>query len=153
MGEYRFATHGVATVVEYPQSAKLIQHRGDLGTVVEQEAGTYGWFHIPLTTPNQMDGDEVELKSFWLDVNLNENAKMTRIDLRYGQECIYRLEDLSVMGLLFGQGISLPEPVKVSNGGGSYFGYGLTLCLRIEFLSGEPRGRVEFYSAAAHFET
>lgn len=46
-----------ATVLESQELAALVARRGDLGTVVEQEAGTSGWFHIPIPTPNCINGD------------------------------------------------------------------------------------------------
>jgi CubicO group peptidase (beta-lactamase class C family) len=43
-------THGIATILESPQLAQVVQHRSDIGTLVEQNANTSGWFHIPIPT-------------------------------------------------------------------------------------------------------
>jgi predicted NBD/HSP70 family sugar kinase len=51
---FDFWTNGIATILESPELAKLVQRRTDLGTVVEQDANTAAWFHIPITTPEMV---------------------------------------------------------------------------------------------------
>ena len=50
---FDFWTHGVTTILESPALARLVVHNGNIGTVVEQEANTSAWIHIPITTPTE----------------------------------------------------------------------------------------------------
>jgi hypothetical protein len=51
-------THGIATILESPQLAQVVEHRSDIGTAVEQDADTSAWFHIAIPTPPVLAGDQ-----------------------------------------------------------------------------------------------
>ena len=64
---FDFWTHGVTTILESPALARLVVHNGNIGTVVEQEANTSAWFHIPITTPTVLEDDtSIFLRRFGL---------------------------------------------------------------------------------------
>jgi hypothetical protein len=141
-----FWTHGVATILESPELARVVQHRGDIGTVVEQEGNTSGWFHIPIPTPTFLPvpvGDaRNHVLSFTLVGKVNDNAKVDIIHVRRGKD------------LIFGQSVSLVGKdlnEVVSTAIGASLRGGITLCVHVQFLTGTPRGRVEFYGAGAKF--
>jgi hypothetical protein len=141
-------THGVAAVLESPELAKLVMHRGDLGTVVEQEAGTSAWFHIPFATPTvQADDRTIYIREFRLFAKVNDNAKVDRIHLRKCTELIYS-KDVSYVGTTIDELFNCTDTLTNR---GEFIGAGITLCVHVQFLSGDPRGRVEFYGAGARF--
>lgn len=145
---YDYWTHGVATILESPQLAKLVMHRGDLGTVVEQDANTSGWFHIPIPTPSVLSGDTTtSFLYFALVANVNDNAKVDLIHVRRGKDLIFS-QNVSFVGAKINQVFDNPD---VSTSTGASSGAGITLCVHVQFLSGTPRGRVEFNGAGAAF--
>lgn len=143
---YDYWTHGVATILEYPERAKLVRHSG-YGTSVEQEAKTKGWFHIPIPTPSVLEGDTtIGIKTFALVAKVNENAKVDRLHLRRGKDLIFDKE-VSFIGTAINQAFS--DFLATTSTGST--GNAVTLCVHVEFLTGSPRGRVEFYGAGACF--
>ncbi len=144
---FDFWTHGIATVVQYPPLAKLLEHRSDLGTVVEQDGNTSGWFHIPIPTPSVLaDDTTTSFLLFALVAKVNDNAKVDLIHVRRGKDLIFQ-KSVSFVATTINQVFDNPD---VSTGGGSS-GAGITLSVHVQFLSGTPRGRVEFYGAGAAF--
>jgi hypothetical protein len=143
---FDFWTHGVATIPESPQLAQLLQHRTDLGTVVEQSANTQGWFHIPITTPTVMQDDTtIFLRRLGLRARVNENATVDRIHIRRGTDLIINL-DVNFTNTTIEATFDV---VDQAMGGGPQAGLAMSILVR--FLTGTPRGRVEFQGAGAHF--
>jgi Family of unknown function (DUF6623) len=140
--------HGVATVLQSPELAKLVQHRGDLGTVVEQDGNTSAWFHLPIPTPSVLEGDTTtNVRLFALVAKVNENARVSAIHIRRGKDLIFS-KSYSLIGTTINQVFDIPD---VSTSIGASSGAGIVICVKVEFLTGGPRGRVEFYGAGVMF--
>lgn len=143
---FDFWTHGVATILEFPELAKLIQYRTDVGTVVEQDANTEGWFHIPLTTPTVMEDDvSIFFRLFALKAKVNDNAKVDLIHVRRGTDLIFN-QSVAFVGKTIDQAFDIPDTI-MSNVPQA----GLALSIHVQFLTGTPRGRIEFQGAGAVF--
>jgi len=141
-------THGIATIIESPQLAQIVQHRSDIGTVVEQSGNTSAWFHIPIPTPSVLaDDPTTSFLFFALSATVNENAKVDLIHVRRGKDLIFS-KNVSFVGTTINQGFDTPD-VSTSVGGTS--GCGIALSVHVAFLTGTPRGRVEFHGAGAAF--
>jgi hypothetical protein len=141
-----FWTHGVATVVELPQLAKLRVHCG-IGTFVEQDAGTSGWFHIPIPTPSILDEGQTYFRYFALVASVNANATIDILHLRRGADLVFS-KSVAFTNTRVNQVFDNPD---VHTAAGASTGAGMTLCVHVTFLDGTPRGRVEFYGAGAAF--
>ena len=139
-------THGVATVVEFPQLAKVNVHNG-FGTTVEQDANTGGWFHIPFATPSMLQDAGTGIRFFALVARVNENAKVDALHLRRGADLIFSTA-VSFTNTSINQVFEMPD---VHTSIGASTGAGITLCIHVSFLTGTPRGRVEFFGAGAAF--
>jgi hypothetical protein len=170
MRGYNFWTHGVNTIVEFPERASRIVHTG-LGTYIEQAESRpnqeNNWFHVPLHKPSwipvqqwkqRADGsylseghcsvEKAQLVGARLKASLNENASIRQIHIRAGDELIHS-ESVDLRGPTVDHEINISNPVR---------GYlhtqsnGLVLCVRVVFLSGTPRGQVQFIGAAAYYK-
>ena len=145
-----FWTHGVATILESPELAKLVQHRGDVGTVVEQDAGTSGWFHIPIPTYSFLQDATTFLRQFYLAAKVNQNARVDKIHVRLGKAFIYG-QDVMWVDREISEVFGVPDKSLIM-ASGTLPGAGITLCVHVTFLTGtDVRGRVEFYGAGAAF--
>lgn len=143
---FDFWTHGVTTVLESPELARRMEHKGNIGTAVEQEANTSAWFHLPLTTPTVIEDDvAIYLRRFGLKATVNDNAKIDLLHLRSGTRLVWS-RDVSYVGRVIDETFDV-EP-DITTGGATA---GLVLCVHVQFLSGAPRGRVEFHGAGGHF--
>jgi hypothetical protein len=139
-------THGVATILEFPNLAKVRAHTG-MGTFVEQDAGTYGWFHIPIPTPSILDEGHTYFRYFCLVAKVNENATIDLLHLRRGADLVFS-KTVAFTNTTVNQVFDNPD---VSTAFGASSGAGMTLCVHVAFLDGMKRGRVEFYGAGAAF--
>jgi hypothetical protein len=143
---FDFWTHGIAAVLELPQLAQLLEHRTDRGTVVEQNANTDTWFHIPLTTPTVMEDDSsIYLRRLGLRAKVNENAQLDRIHVRRGTDLIVDLE-VNYIGATIEGTYDVPDQLMSA---GSQ--PGLAMSIHVKFLTGAPRGRIEIQAAGAHY--
>ena len=167
---YNFWTHGVNTIVEFPERASRIVHTG-LGTIVEQAESRpdqeNNWFHLPLPAPSwipiqqwheRSDGsyssdnhctvERAQLVGIRFRAFLNENATIRQFHVRAGDQLIQN-EPVELRGPTVDYDITLSNPV---------FGYlhtqfnGVVLCVRVVFLSGTPWGRVQFLGAGAYYQ-
>lgn len=170
MKGYNFWTHGVNTIVEFPDRASRIVHTG-LGTVVEQAESRpdqeNNWFHLPLQAPSwipvqhwteRSDGthasdghggvERAQLVGVRFRASLNENATIRQFHVRAGDQLIQN-EPVDLRGPTVDYDITISNPV---------FGYlhtqfnGVVLCVRVVFLSGTPRGQVQFLGAGAYYK-
>lgn len=143
---FDFWTHGISTVLQSPELAKLVLHRTDLGTVVEQDANTAAWFHIPITSPTVMEDDTtIYLRRLGLRAKVNENAKVDRIHIRRGTDLIVDL-DVNYTNTTIQDTYDVADPLTSGSSQA-----GLAMSILVQFLTGTPRGRVEFQGAGAHF--
>ena len=140
-------THGVATILEFPERATFVAHNG-FGTTVEQNANTSAWFHIPISTPSYLAGDSTTYLYFLtLAAKVNASAKVDLIHVRRGKDLLFE-EAVSFVDRNINHSINTPDP---STSMGASSGSGVTLCVRVQFLPGVTKGRVEFYGAGAAF--
>lgn len=143
---FDFWTHGVTTILESPELARRVEHKGNIGTAVEQEANTRAWFHIPITTPTALeDDDSIYLRRFGLKATVNENAMIDKLHLRSGTDLVWN-RAVSYVGRVLDETFDVAPDIHT---GGPKAG--LVLCVHVQFLTGEPRGRVEFHGAGGHF--
>lgn len=161
MGDYTYWTNGIATIIETPEQATLVRYRSDFGTIVEQPANTEGWFHIPLTTPSQVNNDGAfSLTNVYLTANLSPGATLDLIHIRYGTDLIFQKPvEHNNCGILFSSmfgvpSIHLPTSVDVDGPGltMNIYNNGLVMSIRIKF-TGLNGGRVEFKCADVRFTT
>jgi hypothetical protein len=143
---FDFWTNGIATILQSPELAQILERRTDLGTVVEQNANTQAWFHIPITTPTVMEDDTtIFLRRLGLRAKVNENANVVSIHIRRGTDLIVNL-NVNYTNTTIQDTYDVPD---VQMGG--FPQAGLAMSIFVKFLTGTPRGRVEFQGAGAHF--
>jgi hypothetical protein len=149
-----FWSSGVSTQIEFPDRVSFQRYFG-WGLEVEQPADSRtnqnNWFHIPLPCESRdwYPGAQV-VNSFILRMHVNENARVAELHLRDG---LRRLAALPVN--FVDQDVSREFPGPTSSPQWLAFGAdsaGLTLCIRVEFLTGSPRGRAKFFGAAVRLE-
>jgi hypothetical protein len=146
---YVYWTHGKEAILESPQLAQLVEHRNDIGTVVEQNANTDGWFHIPISTPSSLNNDTtIRLLYSKLEATVNENAKIDAIHVRRGMDILFS-KSVSLIGTTISELFDHPD-VRTRVGASS--GSGITLSVHVTFLPGTPRGRVEFHNVGGAME-
>jgi hypothetical protein len=143
---FDFWTNGIATILESPALAQLLERRTDLGTVVEQNANTQAWFHIPITTPTVMEDDTtIYLRRLGLRAKLNENALVDRIHIRRGTDLIIDL-GVNYIGTTIQDTYDITDQMM-----GHHPQAGLAMSIHVKFRTGTPRGRIEFQGVGAHF--
>lgn len=140
----RLWTHGVATVVEFPDRPSRIQHAG-WGTLVRQphDLGDNNWFHLAVPTLTRLKRDDsMKVDDVRILLDLNENAVLNLVHLRHGGDLLFehplRLSNTSV-----DEHWEIPDTDA---------NVGLCVSMRIKFLDGSPEGQVIFRGAAANFE-
>ena len=144
-----YYTNGIATILQSPERAKINVKATNVGTVVEQDANTDAWFHIPLTTHTQIadivNNQQVISRTFidclFLSAKVNENAKIDTIHIRDGTRLIVNRSVNYVDR-------NIEEALYMTNTEqGQQLYAGLAMSIHVRFLTGAPRGRVEFKSA------
>jgi len=142
MESYSHWVHGVATIVEHPTRAKSIYHWGG-GTVVEQEADTYNWFHLAIPTPTTEGSKAVFLEFVHVRGHMNENARLAEIHIWDGNKRIHT-QTCVITDEPVDDEFKLEENVMVTTG--------VNCCLKVEFLTGkQPIGKATFYGAGGRF--
>ncbi len=145
MRTYDHWGHGVSTVVEFPDRAKSVLHWGG-GTAITQEKDPEdrknNWFHLPVPTPTSQSDDPIYLDYLHLRAEVNENARIAEAHIWMDNSRIHT-EDCNWVGQYVNERIKLPEERQVMGS--------INLCIRVEFLSGEPLGRVDFYGVGGRF--
>lgn len=170
---YQYWTHGVQTIVEFPEHASRISHAG-WGTLIEQQedpSGRNNWFHLPLHTPNWIPranferlsdpSDRVQkynpqhvtinkaiLSSVRLKADVNENASIRTLHIRAGDRLL-KSEEVDLRGPSVNHEVNMRDPRTRSYS--TIRDEGVTLCVRVAFLSGSPRGRVIFRGGGAYY--
>lgn len=137
----RFAAHGVATVVEFPNQVKVIQHNLQ-GTTVFQSAGTDNWLHLPLPAADSVNSRPQGIIVVLFVADLNENARIDEVRVT-DQRSIRFQRSVSFIGEL----VRFREPTDPSFSLVQYIG-GLVLTVHVDFLSGDPGGRAQLRSAS-----
>lgn len=142
MARYDFWTHGSAIAVEFPNRTQEIRPAG-WGTLVRQAPNTQNWFHFAIPTPTVLESDgSITLKYARLRAHVNENARIAEVHFRDDGRKI------SGTGTMWtdqnvNERIECPD-TEIEGG--------LCLCVRVEFLTGDPTGQVIFRGAGARFE-
>ena len=162
MAEVKFWTHGVNTIVEYPDRATNLRHAG-WGTLIQQPADPSGrhnnWFHLALHTPEAVThgrsgrGPEVSRAFFayaQLKASLNENASIRELHIRAGNRLIHR-EDVDLRGPNVDYQVDARTPWRGGLRDHDLTDEGVVLCVRAEFLSGEPEGHIIILGAGSYF--
>lgn len=149
-----FWSPGVSTLIEFPERVTF-QRRFGWGLEIEQPpdsvANQNNWFHIPLPCESRrhyLGGQIVD--AFMLNMRVNENARIAELHLRDGTHRIARL-DVNLVDRTVHREYAGPRssPNWIAFGNPSA---GLTLCIRVEFLTGSPRGHATFFGAGVRLE-
>lgn len=142
MARYDFWTHGVNTIVEYPDQTQLIRHTG-WGTLIRQSADTNNWFHIAIPSPTFLEDDgSVFLQYIRLRAEVNENARIDLIHLRVDGTLIYS-ENVMLTDQIVDR--QFDNPNRELQGG-------LVVAVHVQFLTGSPTGQIIFRGAGARFQ-
>lgn len=144
---YDLWNHGIATVLESPELARLVQHRSDIGTVVEQESGTSAWFHLAIPAAPMLASSGTAMRKFALALTLNAGARLDLIHVRRGTDLVYQQATAFSDIVLDSRVFDIPDVNMSARNGGS----GIAISLHVQFRSSAPRGRFEFHSAGATF--
>lgn len=146
-GRFDLWNHGIATVLESPELARLVLRRSDIGTAVEQEKGTSAWFHLAIPATPMLAGSGTAMRQFALAATLNASAKLGLIHIRRGTDLVFEtvrsLSDTVIDSVVF----DIPDVNMSAVNGGS----GIAISLHVQFLANSPRGRFEFHGAGATF--
>lgn len=148
MARFDYWVHGVSTFVEDEGAGFRVTRQGG-GTTVQQTANTdstantANWLHLAVPTPTIIDDEEkVGLQIMAFHAETNENARITDWHVwMNGNQVAQRTLRLT--------GASIYQDWRIPNW--SVTG-GLVLCLRAEFLPGDPIGTVTIKGAGAGFE-
>ncbi|MCI0470328.1 MAG: hypothetical protein L0Y73_01570 [Candidatus Aminicenantes bacterium] len=158
-----FWTHGVDTIIEYPERAQRIQHAG-WGTLVEQYSGDGdNWFHFPLHSPTQVTAYASSssrreyvsrtalLGGARFKARLNNNARIIELHVRAGEQ-IVRANLVNIPGARdVDEWIDVRTPDGLSHRLYLVEQVGLVLCVRVEFSGIDSVGQVIFFGAGAYY--
>ncbi len=67
MARSAYSVHGISVLVEYPHLLTAPLRRASHETWLQQERGTFNWFHFTTATPTQENGADVLLNGFGLN--------------------------------------------------------------------------------------
>lgn len=153
MGELYWGP-GVLTQIENPGRIAN-QKRWGWGLMVSQNADKVknadNWFHIPIpceSRTNYKGGSPVE--KFVFRAKVNKNARIKALHLRDGEALVveknvdYNNEEVFA---------EFKVPKKYEWMAFRVNASGITLCIRVEFMAGSPRGEVTFLGAAVQIDT
>ena len=145
--------HGVNTQIEYPsnvfdggdRTVRGFPRKMGRGLRVRQEAGTTNWFHLAIPTLRVYKNDDsIYLETVAIQVDLNENAKITAVHLWDGNERVESKNDLDLRGPSVYYTFENRHRVL----------RGIVVCIFVEFLTyreGGPMGQADFIGAGAKF--
>ena len=136
---------GVHTAIEFPD--RVHHHRRfGWGLYVEQDADRRGvhnnWFHIgvPHIASDRFSAG-TGVKKIYVQLQLNENARFAELHLRARTRLLYSTRPNIIGGYV-------ERTFDLSPSSGRFvWSEPFTVAMRIEFLSGTPRGAVTFFGA------
>jgi hypothetical protein len=142
MGRYEFWTHGVDTVVEFPNKTAEVRHAG-WGTLIRQAAGTDNWFHIAIPSAKIIDKPLAKMREIHLRAEVNESAQIDLIHFRDDGK------------LIFSKAVSFTNRVvdEVFQRDDLPIEGAISLCIHVTFLSGSHLGYIIVRSAGGAFLT
>ena len=142
MARYEFWTHGVDTVIEFPNRTAEVRHAG-WGTLVRQAACTDNWFHIAIPSAKIINNALAKMREIRLRAEVNEAARIDLIHLRDDEK------------LVFSQAVSLTNQMvdEVFQRADLPIEGGISLCIHVTFLSGSRLGYIMIRSAGGAFLT
>ncbi len=111
MPDTTLAVNGISVLVEYPERLTAPLRRASSGTWIQQDSGTWNWFHFAPATLVVDRGTNVELSKIRLNGSL-EHARLERLHLRAGGSLVWRIDE-GVWGLTTG-GFYLAYPTGTS---------------------------------------
>ena len=92
MARSAYSVHGISVLVEYPHLLTAPLRRASHETWLQQERGTFNWFHFTTATPTQENGADVLLNGFGLNGVL-DGAQLDQIHLRHGGSLVWHKDD------------------------------------------------------------
>ena len=141
MVTYEFWTHGVDTVVEFPNRAAEVRHAG-WGTLIRQAAGTDNWFHIAIPSAKIIN-NPAKMREIRLRAEVNECARIDLIHFRDDGKLIFSKAVSFTNGIVDEVFQSDDLPIEG----------GISLCIHVTFLSGSCLGHIMVRSAGGAFLT
>ena len=142
MARHEYWTHGVDTIVEFPDRATEIRHAG-WGTRVRQAAHTDNWLHIALPSGKVIHSEDAIMREVRLRAEVNDIASVDLIQFRDDEKLVFSKE-VSFTDRPIDQVFQRADlPLEGA----------LTLCVHVTFLTGAPIGQVIVRSAGAAFLT
>ena len=144
---YDLWNHGIATVLESPELAWLVQHRTDIGMAVEQDAGTSAWFHLAIPATPMLASSGTAMRQFALAATLNAGATLDLIHIRRGADLVFEMATTFSGRAIDSVVFDIPDVNMSARKGGS----GIAISLHVRFRSSAPRGRFELHGAGATF--
>lgn len=137
---------GVHTAIEYPDRVAEMRRLG-WGLYVSQEADPRpnynNWFHIgiPYIASARFTLGSA-IKKLYVQMKLNENARLAEIHLRGRRELLFQTRP-NIIGGSVNSTYTFYKAV---------IDQPLTIAMRIEFLTGSPRGEVTFFGAGLQID-
>jgi hypothetical protein len=148
-----FWSPGVLTQIENPYRVASKKYWGwglELSQIADKAKGADNWFHIgiPCKSRTHYVGGTV-IEKFILRAEVNMNARIKTIHLRDGRHLIVEknvnFTDTDVF-------VEFKRPSKNAWISFGSMASGITVCVRVEFSTGQPLGTVTFLGAAVQLD-
>jgi len=143
MSRYDFWTHGVNTIVQFPERAKSIEHSGG-GTEIKQQGSPNdtNWLHIPIPSPTVLGSTKVAVSRVRIRGTVDNKALIEELQILVDGE--------SKSTHPFGQSLTGRQFDQGFNAGDFILEGGLVVSLRVKFLN--PQGKVTIRGVGIRFE-
>lgn len=142
MARYDFWTHGVNTIVQFPEQAKRITHSG-LGIEIQQQGSPNdtNWLHVPIPSPTILDSRKVSVNRVRIRGSADKNAIVEEFQLLVDGVWKSTTAALNITGRPFNDAY---------NAGDFMLEGGLVVSFRVKFLG--ALGTVKIDGVGVHFE-
>ncbi|WP_299851646.1 DUF6623 family protein [uncultured Roseovarius sp.] len=144
---FRLWTHGVAVQVEYEDFFRNVRiRRAGFGTDIQQNGGTWNWFHLAIPSASTLDDDTADHYHAYLRGYVNNYAVVEEVNVHESQggnasPRIYHAGGLNWTGRTLNENFNLPDAICSG-----------PLCMSVRVRFDDSRGRVRFVGAGAWFE-
>lgn len=142
MARYDFWTHGVNTIVQFPERAKSISHSG-LGIEIKQQGSPQdtNWLHVPIPSPTILDSKKVSVNRVRIRGSADQDAIVEEFQVLVDGVSKSTSAGLNITGRNFDHAF---------NAGDFMLEGGLVVSFRVKFLG--ALGTVTIRGVGVHFE-
>lgn len=138
---------GSEAILVNPELAEVLDYRDDQSVVVEQAPGTEAWLHIPVMRP-RVAPEQVttHILYFTLAAKLNKSVQIDLLNLRREGDLIY-CQPVCLRGRDYDtifDAVDANRPNRI-------YDVGVMLEMRLKFLDGRERGRIELRGVSGGF--